>query len=225
MCDNFQKKCSACCTQKYVVVGGWAGLDALWWGRYGFLFFPLECLVYVACSFFASRFGGLNSECHFLFTQSNVVELSRVSALMTNILPKFSKIQWRLHNCGNTNEATTLLQQFIKKKFKLEFDRPTGTHFCIQEAASPGTSAFPFVEATTLRNEEIPDKHKTQNTASPAPSLCDAAHFFFLAVHPWYRSCTKVHCHERALYFNSTFFWAIVVKSVLKNPPNTQCSV
>ena len=24
--------------------------------------------------------------------------------------------QWRLHNCGNTTEATTLLQQFIKKK-------------------------------------------------------------------------------------------------------------
>ena len=26
------------------------------------------------------------------------------------------KRQWRLHNCGNTTEATTLLQQFIKKK-------------------------------------------------------------------------------------------------------------
>ena len=26
------------------------------------------------------------------------------------------KKQWRLHNCGNTTEATTLLQQFIKKK-------------------------------------------------------------------------------------------------------------
>ena len=24
--------------------------------------------------------------------------------------------QWGLHNCGNTTEATTLLQQFIKKK-------------------------------------------------------------------------------------------------------------
>ena len=27
------------------------------------------------------------------------------------------KRQWRLHNCGNTTEATTLLQQFTKKKF------------------------------------------------------------------------------------------------------------
>ena len=26
------------------------------------------------------------------------------------------KIQWILHNCGNTTEATTLLQQFFKKK-------------------------------------------------------------------------------------------------------------
>ena len=29
---------------------------------------------------------------------------------------KKKKKQWRLHNCGNTNEATALLQQFIKKK-------------------------------------------------------------------------------------------------------------
>ena len=26
------------------------------------------------------------------------------------------KKQWRLRNCGNTTEATTLLQQFIKKR-------------------------------------------------------------------------------------------------------------
>ena len=30
------------------------------------------------------------------------------------------KTQWKLHNCGNTTEATTLLQQFIKKKKKAE---------------------------------------------------------------------------------------------------------
>ena len=31
---------------------------------------------------------------------------------------KKKNIQWRLHNCGNTTEATTLLQQFFKKTTK-----------------------------------------------------------------------------------------------------------
>ena len=33
-----------------------------------------------------------------------------------HVSAKKKKGQWRLHNCGNTPEATTLLQQFIKKK-------------------------------------------------------------------------------------------------------------
>ena len=42
----------------------------------------------------------------------------RVSTLYTTKFSKKKKKkkQWRLHNCGNTTEATTLLQQFIKKK-------------------------------------------------------------------------------------------------------------
>ena len=32
--------------------------------------------------------------------------------------------QWRLHNCGNTAEATTLLQQFIKQNFSFARSTP-----------------------------------------------------------------------------------------------------
>ena len=31
--------------------------------------------------------------------------------------PKKKERKWRLYNCGNTTEATTLLQQFIKKNY------------------------------------------------------------------------------------------------------------
>ena len=33
-----------------------------------------------------------------------------------NVSSVHKKKQWIWHNCGNTTEATTLLQQFIKKK-------------------------------------------------------------------------------------------------------------
>ena len=39
--------------------------------------------------------------------------------LSISLLPyNKNKLQWRLHNCSNTTEATTLLQQFIKIKQK-----------------------------------------------------------------------------------------------------------
>ena len=39
--------------------------------------------------------------------------------LMGENKTKQKKMIWRLHNSGNTTEATTLLQQFIKKKAEI----------------------------------------------------------------------------------------------------------
>ena len=54
--------------------------------------------------------------------------------------------------------------------------------------------------------------------------LSDVNHEMDVGLHGWVftlrynRSCTKVHYHERALYFNSTFFFSSVVVSLLSGP-------